>query len=74
MKKNTILKKLETHEEKIIKSINDFQDFLDSIDDTEISVMAEDFCAGALDFIQENDTCSLINIREFIENEYDPEQ
>jgi hypothetical protein len=40
----------------------------------EISVMAEDFCAGALDFIQENDTCSLVNIREFIENEYDPEQ
>lgn len=74
MKKNTILKKLENHEEKIIKSINDFQDFLDSIDDTEISVMAEDFCAGVLDYIQENDTCSLINIREFIENEYEPEQ
>lgn len=74
MKKNTILKKLEAHEEKIIKSINDFQDFLDSIDDPEISVMAEDFCVGALDFIQENDICSLVNIREFIENEYEPEQ
>jgi hypothetical protein len=73
MKKNTIIKKLETYEEKIIKSINDFQDFLDSIDDPEISLMAEDFCVGVLDFIQENDTCSLVNIREFIEDEYEPE-
>jgi hypothetical protein len=73
MKKNTILKKIEIHEEKIIKSINDFQDFLDSIDDSEISIMAEDFCEGALDFIQENDICSIVNIREFIENEYEPE-
>jgi hypothetical protein len=73
MKKNTILKKLEIHEEKIIKSINDLQDFLDSIDDSEISIMAEDFCENTLDFIQENDICSIINIREFIENEYEPE-
>jgi hypothetical protein len=73
MKKNTILKKIEIHEEKIIKSINDFQDFLDSIDDSEISIMAEDFCEGTLDFIQENDICSIVNIREFIENEYEPE-
>lgn len=73
MKKNNILKKLEIHEEKIVKVITDFQDFLDSIDDSEISVMAEDFCEHVLDFIQENDICNLSNIREFIENDYEPE-
>lgn len=73
MKKSTILKKLEIHEEKIVKSINDLQDFLDSIDDPEISVMAEDFCSATLDFIDENDICSLVNIRDFIENDYESE-
>lgn len=73
MKTNTILKKIELHEEKIIKSINDFQDFLDSIDDVEISEMASDFCENLIDFVHENDTCNINDIRNFIENDYDPE-
>jgi hypothetical protein len=73
MKKNTIFKKLEFHEEKIIKSINELQDFLDSIDDSEISEMANDLCENMLDFFHENDTYSINDIRNFVENDYDPE-
>ena len=71
MKKNTILKKLELHEEKIIKSITDLQDFLHTVDDDEISQMADDLCEGMQDFLHENDTCNLENVREFIENTYE---
>ena len=71
MKKNTILKKLEIHEEKIIKSITDLQDFLHTVDDEEISQMADDLCEGMQDFLHENDTCNLENVREFIENTYE---
>lgn len=71
MKKNTILKKLELHEEKIIKSITDLQDFLHTVDDEEISQMADDLCEGIQDFLHENDTCNLGNVREFIENTYE---
>ena len=71
MKKNTILKKLEIHEEKIIKSITDLQDFLHTVDDEEISQMADDLCEGLQDFLHENDACNLENVREFIENTYE---
>lgn len=71
MKKNTILKKLELHEEKIIKSITDLQDFLHTVDDEEISQMADDLCEGLQDFLHENDTCNLETVREFIENVYE---
>lgn len=71
MKKNTILKKLELHEEKIIKSITDLQDFLHTVDDEEISQMVDDLCEGMQDFLHENDTCNLEDVREFIENVYD---
>jgi hypothetical protein len=71
MKKNTILKKLELHEEKIIKSITDLQDFLHTVDDDEISQMADDLCEGMQDFLHENDTCNLENVQEFIENTYE---
>lgn len=73
MKKNTILKKLEAHEEKIIKSITDLQDFLDSVDDVEISEMASDLCESLLDFLHENDICNINDIREFVENDYEIE-
>jgi hypothetical protein len=73
MKKNTILKKLDGYEERMIKIIDEMQDFLDSIEDSDISMMAEDFCQGLLDYVQENDICNLNDIREFIENDYETE-
>jgi hypothetical protein len=71
MKKNTILKKLEIHEETIIKSITDLQDFIHTVDDEEISQMADDLCEGLQDFLHENETCNLEDVREFIENTYE---
>jgi hypothetical protein len=71
MKKNTILKKLELHEEKIIKSITDLQDFLHTVDDEEISQMADDLCETLQECLYENDICNLENIREFVENVYE---
>jgi hypothetical protein len=71
MKKNTILKKLEIHEEEIIKSITDLQDFIHTVDDEEISQMADDLCEGLQDFLHENETCNLEDVREFIENTYE---
>lgn len=71
MKRNTILKKLEYHEEKITKAINDLQDFLDSVEDTEICEMANDLCETLLDILHENDICSINDIRTFIENDYE---
>lgn len=73
MKKNTIYKKLDGYEERFVKIIDEIQDFLDSIEDSDISMMAEDFCQGLLDYIQENDICNLNDIREFIENDYETE-
>lgn len=73
MKKNTILKKLEMYEEKITNLIQDFQDFLDSVDDFELSEKASEFSESVLDFIHENDTCNLNDIRDFIENDYEQE-
>ena len=73
MKKNTIYKKLEIYEEKLIKAINDLRDFLDSVEDAELSSMADEFSEKLIDFLHENDTVSLDDIRKFIENDYDPE-
>jgi len=73
MKKNTILKKLDNYEERMVKIIDEIQDFLDSIEDSDVSIMAEDFCQGLLDYVQENDICNLNDIREFIENDYETE-
>lgn len=73
MKKNAIYKKLEQYEEKIIKSINDLTDFLHTIEDVELSEIADSFSESVLDFIHENDTVTIDDIRNFIENDYDPE-
>ena len=71
MKRNTILKKLEFHEEKITKAINDLQDFIFSVEDDELSVMGEDLFEGLVDFLHENDTSSLNDIVNFVENDYE---
>ena len=71
MKRNTILKKIESHEEKITKAINDLQDFLDSIEDHEISEMVGDLCETMLDILHDNDICSINDIKNFIENDYE---
>lgn len=62
-----ILKKLSEKEEKLIEAIYDIQDYLDSTDDEELSSMGNEFVENLLDFLSENDTITLNDIRNFIE-------
>ena len=64
-----LLKKLREKEEKLLDSIYDIQELLDLTEDEELSAMGADFCETVVDFIHENDTITLTQIKEFIENE-----
>ena len=64
-----LLKKLREKEEKLLDIIYDIQELLDLTEDEELSSMGADFCEILVDFIHENDTITLTQIKEFIENE-----
>jgi hypothetical protein len=64
-----ILKKLRDKEEKLIDCIYEIQELLDSVEDEELSSMGAEFCEILIDIIHENDTVSLNDIKEFIENQ-----
>jgi hypothetical protein len=61
------LKKLKEKEEKLLDAIYELQELLDSTEDEELSSMGDEFSELMLDFVQSNDTMSLNDIREFIE-------
>ena len=69
MKKNTILKKIDTLEDKICNAIHELQDFLDSTEDPELSSMGSDLCDQMIDFLHDNDTVNINEIRDFVTNE-----
>lgn len=69
MKKSKILDNINKLETKIIDAIGDLQDFLDSTEDPEISGMGAEFCEMTIDFMYENDTVNINDIKSFIENE-----
>lgn len=73
MKKNKIYAKLETFEERFTKVVDDLNDFLHTVDDVELSELSDTFREITLDFLHDNDTVTLDDIRDFIEDEYDPE-
>lgn len=62
-----LMKKLREKEEKLLDCVYEIQDLLDSTEDPELSSMGADFCEAVVDFIHENDTMSLNEIRTFIE-------
>lgn len=62
-----LLKKLRDKEEKLIDTIYEIQELLDSSEDEELSAMGDEFCELVLDFIQANDTVNLNDIRTFTE-------
>lgn len=63
-----IYKKLREKEEKLLQAIYDIQEFLDSTEDAELSSMGAEFCELMVDFCYENDTITLKDIKETIEN------
>ncbi len=69
MKKNKILDNINKLENKIIDSVHALQDFLDSTEDPEISSMGAELCDALIDFMYENDTVNINEIKSFIENE-----
>lgn len=71
MKKNAILKKIDIYENKIIDTIHEFRDFLDQIEDPDISSMGEDFCQFMVDNLYENDIVTVNDIKEFVQHEYE---
>lgn len=64
-----LLKKLKIQEEKLLDAIYEFQEFLDDTEDGELSSMGSEFGELLVDFIHENDTITLNDIKKFIEEE-----
>jgi hypothetical protein len=62
-----LLKKLKDKEEKLMDAIYEIQELLDSTEDAELSSMGDTFSEIVLDFINSNDTITLNDIRESIE-------
>jgi hypothetical protein len=71
MKKNAILKKIDFYENKIMDNIHELQDFLDHIEDEDISSMGDLLCEQIIDNFHNNDTMTLNEIKNFIQNEYE---
>lgn len=64
-----LYKKLREREEKLLDAIYDLQELLDSTEDGDLSSMGAEFCELLVDFVHENDTISLNDIKNFIEND-----
>lgn len=64
-----LFKKLRDKEERLLDAVYEIQELLDSTEDEELSSMGAEFCEIILDFIHCNDTVSLNDIKEFIEND-----
>ena len=61
-----LLKKLKVKEDNLLDAIYEIQEFLDSTEDAELSSMGNQFAEAVLDFINDNDTMTLNEIRELI--------
>lgn len=62
-----LFKKIREKEEKLLDCIYEIQELLDSTEDEELSSMGSEFCEIMVDFIQTNDTISLNDIKQFVE-------
>ncbi len=62
-----LMKKLREKEERLLDCVYEIQELLDSTEDEELSSMGAEFCEIVVDFIHANDTMSLNEIRQFIE-------
>jgi hypothetical protein len=66
-----LFKKLKDKEEKLLDIIYEIQELLDSTEDSELSSMGNEFSEILVDFIHDNDTISLNDIKKFIEEEFE---
>lgn len=66
---NKLLKKLKEREEKLLDAIEGLKCFLEDTEDEQLASMGEEFSELLLDFIYDNDSISLNDIRTVIEEE-----
>jgi len=66
-----LMKKLRDKEEKLLDCIYEIQELLDSVEDEELSSMGTEFCGMLVDTIHSNDTLTINDIKEFIEDNVD---
>lgn len=64
-----LLKKLVDKEEKLMDTIYEIQELLDTVEDSELSSMADIFVENLLDFISENDIMTLNEIKRYVEED-----
>lgn len=64
-----LLKKLKDKEEKLMDCIYEIQELLDATEDSELSSMADLFVENTLDFLTDNDTMTLNEIRRYIDED-----
>lgn len=64
-----LLKKLKDREEKLMDAIYDLKETLEAVEDAGLSSMADEFAELVIEFITENDTLTLEQIRLYIEDE-----
>lgn len=69
--KAKLLKAFQQKEDKIIDALQEFQDFLDATEDSELSSMGAELNEATLDFLHDNDIITFNDIKEFIENEFE---
>lgn len=61
-----ILKKLIEKEEALLDCAYSIRDYLDSTEDEELSYMGSQFCDAILEFIECNDTMSINDIKDYL--------
>jgi len=66
-----LLKKLKDREEKLMDAIYELKETLEAVEDAGLSSMADEFSELLIEFITENDTLTLEQIRLYIEDEMD---
>ena len=71
MKKNAILKKIDYYENRIIDVVEELRDFLDQLEDDDLSNMGAEFHQMLIDSLYENDIITINQIKEFVQNEYE---
>jgi hypothetical protein len=64
-----LLKKLKDKEERLLDCIYEIREMLDTFEDPELSSMADIYVENLLDFISDNDTMTLNDIRTYVEEE-----
>lgn len=74
MNKSTLLRKVNDKLDKITTAVDELKDILDTLEDGELSEMANDFANAIVDFMTDNDTVTSGDIINYIEEYFAEEK